>query len=149
MRNSLDVDKFGKGSVLLPSQLLKNPFSDYLARDSHCLGLKGFHDSHRLISMARVVNDEICYPAKHACICSRHYEIEVLKQCLQLVYTSCFILGILFIRQVCVIVQRFLSFYQLTVVYSHKVSNAIEFMITVLLDTIAFCVFLFAFRMRL
>ncbi|CEO98235.1 unnamed protein product (mitochondrion) [Plasmodiophora brassicae] len=48
-KNSIDVDKF-----------------DYLQRDSHCMGLKASYDANRLIHMARVIDDEICYPAKHA-----------------------------------------------------------------------------------
>eukprot|EP00474_Spongospora_subterranea_P008919 CRZ09377.1 hypothetical protein [Spongospora subterranea] len=78
-RNSVDVDKF-----------------DYLSRDCYYLGMKSFFDSDRLIRMARVVNDEICYPAKHA------------FSMYQLFYTR----------------------YSLhKTVYSHKVAQAIEFMI--------------------
>lgn len=31
------------------------------------MGLKASYDANRLIHMARVIDDEICYPAKHAC----------------------------------------------------------------------------------
>ncbi len=47
-RNSIDVDKF-----------------DYIARDSHFLGLKDTYFDYRgIIKESRVINDEICFPAK-------------------------------------------------------------------------------------
>ena len=47
-RNSIDVDKF-----------------DYMRRDSYHLGLKDTaFDYSTLMKEARVINDEICFPAK-------------------------------------------------------------------------------------
>ncbi|KZO99607.1 hypothetical protein CALVIDRAFT_350846 [Calocera viscosa TUFC12733] len=47
--NGIDVDKF-----------------DYMARDSHCLGIACPVDIHRLISSSRVIADTICYSNKDA-----------------------------------------------------------------------------------
>jgi HD superfamily phosphohydrolase len=46
-RNSIDVDKF-----------------DYIARDSKHVGLRSGFDHERLISLSRVINDEICFYEK-------------------------------------------------------------------------------------
>ena len=47
-KNSIDVDKM-----------------DYMTRDSYHLGLKDCNFDYRtLIREARVINDEVCYPAK-------------------------------------------------------------------------------------
>ncbi|KAK2962152.1 putative Deoxynucleoside triphosphate triphosphohydrolase SAMHD1 [Blattamonas nauphoetae] len=48
-RNSVDVDKF-----------------DYLARDSYNIGIKNSFDFDRLMLMAAVIDNEICFPAKEA-----------------------------------------------------------------------------------
>ena len=48
-RNSVDVDKF-----------------DYLQRDCMNVGMKSSYDPERLVKFSRVIDDEICFPAKEA-----------------------------------------------------------------------------------
>lgn len=58
-RNSIDVDKF-----------------DYILRDTRMMGLSlGEYDYNVLLKDARVVRDEIVYPAKHS------FEVMKLFQC--------------------------------------------------------------------
>ena len=106
-RNSVDVDKF-----------------DYLQRDCMNVGMKSSYDPERLVKFSRVIDDEICFPAKEAFNLYElfHTRYSLFKQvCFAVPRMSCRI------RVVVTLFDEHLLFF--VQVYQHNVGKAIDFMI--------------------